>query len=75
MLIIDGQKRSIIRIGEGETTRSPTRISDATATFGKVDFTGKHHETDEVDVMSLSNLQGEHATILSTEEILIQARE
>lgn len=45
-------------------------VSDATAAFDKVDFAGKHHEADEVQAMSLANLQGEYATIFSTEEIL-----
>jgi len=50
-------------------------VSDATATFDKVDFAGKHHEADEVHAMSLSNLQGEYATILSTEEVLNRLKE
>lgn len=45
-------------------------VSDATATFDKVDFSGRPHEADEVHAMSLANLQGEYATVLSTEEIL-----
>jgi nicotinamidase-related amidase len=45
-------------------------VSDATATFNKVDFFGHHHEADEVHAMSLANLQGEYATVLSTEEVL-----
>ena len=45
-------------------------VSDATATFDRVDFSGKHHAAEEVHAMSLANLQGEYATILSTEEII-----
>lgn len=45
-------------------------VSDATATFDKVDFAGKHHEADEVHAISLSNLQGEYATVLSMVEII-----
>ncbi|MRR16446.1 MAG: cysteine hydrolase [Deltaproteobacteria bacterium] len=44
--------------------------SDATATFDKVDFSGKPHAAEEVHAMSLANLQGEYATILSTQEII-----
>lgn len=45
-------------------------IFDATAAFDKVDFAGKHHDADEVQAMSLANLQGEYATVLLTDEIL-----
>jgi len=34
-------------------------VSDATATFDKVDFAGRHHDADEVHAMSLANLDGE----------------
>lgn len=49
-------------------------VSDATATFDKVDFAGRPHEADDVHAMSLANLQGEYATVLSTEEIFIQVQ-
>lgn len=45
-------------------------VSDATATFDKIDFSGKPHAAEEVHAMSLANLQGEYATILSTQEII-----
>ena len=45
-------------------------VSDATATFDKVDFLGNHHPAEEVHAMSLANLQGEYAAIFSTKEIL-----
>jgi nicotinamidase-related amidase len=45
-------------------------VSDATATFDKVDFAGHHRAAEEVHAMSLANLQGEYATVLSTEEIM-----
>lgn len=45
-------------------------VSDATATFDKIDFSGKHHAAEDVHAMSLANLQGEYATILSTDEII-----
>jgi len=45
-------------------------VSDSTATFDKVDFSRKPHTAEEVHAMSLSNLQGEYATVLSTEEVL-----
>jgi nicotinamidase-related amidase len=45
-------------------------VSDATATFDKVDFYGNYHTAEEVQAMSLANLQGEYAVILSTKEIL-----
>ncbi len=50
-------------------------VSDATATFDKVDFLGKHHTAEEVHAMSLANLQGEYAVVVSTEEIISQLKE
>lgn len=47
-------------------------VSDATATFDKVDFLGKHHTAEEVHAMSLANLQGEYAVVVSTEEVISQ---
>lgn len=47
-------------------------VSDATATFDKVDFFGKHRTAEDVHAMSLANLQGEYAVVVSTEEILSQ---
>lgn len=47
-------------------------VSDATATFDKVDFFGRPHDADEVHAMSLANLQGEYATVLSTDELINQ---
>jgi nicotinamidase-related amidase len=44
--------------------------SDATATFGRHDFDGRWRTADEVHAMSLANLEGEYATVLSTREIL-----
>jgi nicotinamidase-related amidase len=44
--------------------------SDATATFGRNDFSGRWRTADEVHAMSLANLDGEYATVLSAQEIL-----
>jgi nicotinamidase-related amidase len=44
--------------------------SDATATFGRHDFDGRWRTADEVHAMSLANLDGEYATVLSTEAIV-----
>jgi nicotinamidase-related amidase len=44
--------------------------SDATAAFGRHDFAGRWRTADEVHAMSLANLDGEYATVLSTREIL-----
>ena len=44
--------------------------SDATATFGRHDFDGRWRTADEVHAMSLANLDGEYATVLSTEATL-----
>ena len=45
-------------------------VSDASATFGRRDFAGRWRSADEVHAMSLANLAGEYATILSAEEVL-----
>ncbi len=50
-------------------------VSDATATFDKVDFLGQHRTAEEVHAMSLANLQGEYAVVVSTEETLSQFEE
>ena len=45
-------------------------VSDATATFGRHDFRGVWRTADEVYAMSLANLEGEYARILTTDEVL-----
>jgi nicotinamidase-related amidase len=45
-------------------------VSDATATFGRPDFDGRWRTADEVHAMSLANLDGEYATVLTALEIL-----
>jgi nicotinamidase-related amidase len=45
-------------------------ISDATATFDKVDFFGQRRAAEEVHALSLANLQGEYAAVISTAEVL-----
>lgn len=45
-------------------------VSDATATFARPDFNGVLRSAEEVHAMSLANLQGEYATIMTTAEVL-----
>jgi nicotinamidase-related amidase len=45
-------------------------VSDATATFDKQDLRGKWHVAETVHALALANLQGEYATIQTTEEVL-----
>ena len=45
-------------------------VSDATATFDKVDFCGQMRSAEEVHALSLANLHGEYATVVSTSEVL-----
>ncbi len=45
-------------------------VADATATFARPDFNNILHSAEEVHAMSLANLQGEYATILTTSEVL-----
>ena len=45
-------------------------VSDATATFEKKDLQGKLHPAKTIHSISLANLQGEYANILSTKEVI-----
>ncbi|MDY0162876.1 cysteine hydrolase family protein [Desulfobotulus sp.] len=45
-------------------------VSDATFTFAKKDYRGVLRSADEVHAMSLANLDGEYASVLSTAEII-----
>ena len=45
-------------------------VSDATATFDKVDYAGVLRSADEVHAMSLANLDGEYATIVTTADAI-----
>jgi nicotinamidase-related amidase len=45
-------------------------VSDGTATFGRSDFAGKWRTADDVHNLSLANLDGEYATVLSTAEAI-----
>lgn len=47
-------------------------VSDATATFDKKDFNGQLRSAEEVHAMSLANLDGEYATVLSSAELLLK---
>jgi len=47
-------------------------IADATATFGRRDFDGLWRTAAEVHAMSLANLDGEYARVLTTDELLSQ---
>jgi nicotinamidase-related amidase len=45
-------------------------VADATATFGRHDFAGRWRTADEVHAMSLANLDGEYAIVITTAELL-----
>ncbi|EHK60516.1 hypothetical protein [Halomonas sp. GFAJ-1] len=45
-------------------------VSTATFTFAKRDYAGTYRTAYEVHAMSLANLDGEYAEIVSTEEAL-----
>lgn len=44
-------------------------VSDATFAFAKKDFSGIQRTADEVHAMSLANLQGEYATVVSAKKL------
>jgi nicotinamidase-related amidase len=50
-------------------------IEDACFTFAKKDYFGQQRTAAEVHAMSLANLDGEYATVLSTDRLLSQIRE
>lgn len=45
-------------------------VSDATATFDRVGPDGVRHSAEDIQAMTLSNLNGEFATIVTTDEVL-----
>jgi nicotinamidase-related amidase len=45
-------------------------VADATATFGRRDYDGRWRTAAEVHAMSLANLDGEYARIVTTAEVL-----
>src|SRR5436190_327616 len=45
-------------------------VSDATATFGRFDYNGTWRTSEEVHAMSLANLSGEYATIVTADSLL-----
>lgn len=45
-------------------------VSDATFAFAKVDYSGTSRSADDVHAMSLANLSGEYASIVSTDQLL-----
>jgi nicotinamidase-related amidase len=45
-------------------------VSDATFTFDKADYAGTLRSAAEVHAMSLANLEGEYARVLTTEQVL-----
>ena len=47
-------------------------VADGTATFGKRDLRGRWWEADDVHHLSLANLDGEYATVVTTEQVLGQ---
>ena len=46
-------------------------VDDATAAFDCVDHTGTHHKAEDVHAISLATLNGEFATVLRTEDVLL----
>jgi nicotinamidase-related amidase len=45
-------------------------VADATATFGRRDYDGRWRTASEVHAMSLANLDGEYATVLTAQALL-----
>ncbi len=48
-------------------------VADATATFGKRDLRGHWWDADDIHHLSLANLDGEYATVMTTEQVLAGA--
>lgn len=49
-------------------------VEDACFTFAKQDYFGNPHTASEVHAMSLANLNGEYATVVSAEQLLSKAK-
>ena len=49
-----------------------TVVSDGAYTFGRDDYSGRWRTAQEVHDLSLANLQGEYAQILSTDQLLVK---
>ncbi|HEX2831819.1 MAG TPA: cysteine hydrolase family protein [Thermoanaerobaculia bacterium] len=45
-------------------------VADATATFGRFDYDGHWRTAQEVHALSLANMNGEYATVLTTAQLL-----
>lgn len=45
-------------------------VSDATFTFGLIDFNGMEHSAEDIHNISLANMQDEYATIVSAQEAM-----
>jgi nicotinamidase-related amidase len=48
-----------------------TVVADATFAFGKIDYAGVARTADDVHAMALANLDGEYASIATTEQVLL----
>ncbi len=53
---------------------STTVVSDATATFGRFDYNGNWRSAPDVHALSLANLDGEYARIMSTDDVLVSCQ-
>jgi nicotinamidase-related amidase len=49
-------------------------VSDATFTFDRIDWRGRHRTAEEVHDMSLANLNGEYCTVVDTVTVLQMAK-
>lgn len=49
-------------------------VEEACFTFAKTDYFGNFHTASTVHAMSLANLNGEYATVLSSEQLLSKAK-
>jgi nicotinamidase-related amidase len=49
-------------------------VRDATATFGRHDYAGTWRTAEDVHAMSLANIEGEYARVLTTNEVLVLVR-
>ena len=47
-------------------------VSDATATFDRIGPDGVHHTAEDIQAMTLSNLDEEFAAIVTTDDVLLR---
>ncbi len=76
----DLRKLAIVGVSTNNSVESTARtagnlgfdtcvVADATFAFAKTDYSGQHRSADEVHAMALANLDGEYASVVTTDAL------